>query len=134
MGLQVSNVNVKTQDGDDLTSFWIRITVKMQEKPTTSIVLNLDAFRSEADLDAGYSSLQLEDTNQGLATDVPRYLGRISDSITAGQYASLDMTTITNQIRDLLIEGDAHARWDELVGAEQVWAGFGVGNVVTEMP
>jgi len=134
MGLQVSNVNVKTSTGDDLTSFWIELRAPLKEKPVPRIEVELVSFRTEADRDSGYTNVRFIDTGAGLATDVPAYLRFIIDTLTPVQYANVDMTQVHNQVRDLLIQGDAHARWDELIGAEYVWAGFGSGNVVTDMP
>ena len=134
MGLQISNVNVKTEDGDTLTSFWTLVSAKLEEKASPRIIVELNAFRSEADLDGGYKRLRFEDTGAGLATDVPIYLHSITDNLTVGKYANVDMLQVHNQVRDLLIEGDTHARWNELIGIDNVWAGFGTGNVVTQMP
>lgn len=134
MGLLVNNVNVKTVDGGSLTSFWIKTDVLLEEKPNPKISIKLRAYRSEEELDAGSDPVELRDTNQGLASDVPKYLGSIQDDLTPAQYANLDMTQIHNQLRDLLIQGDSHARWADLTPGNQIWAGFGTGNVSREMP
>lgn len=134
MALLVTGVNVKTRTGDVLTGFWIDVQSRLAEKPTPKILVSLKAYRTEADYDAGYQQLNLEDTGAGLATDVPARLHSIVDILTPVQYANVDMTQVHNQLRDLLIQGDSHARWDELIEAGVVWAGFGVGNVSREMP
>ena len=116
-----------------MTSFWIKVESTLGEKPTPKILVKLKAYRSETDHDAGYNNLQLEDTGAGLATDVPSQLSNLNDDLTPAQYANVDMTTIHNKVRDLLIQGDSHAQWSNYFG-DLIWAGFGVGNVSRIMP
>ena len=134
MGLTVTGVAVKTRDGDDLTSFYIDVQSRLQEKPSPKIIVELIPYRSEADLDAGFRSLQLYDSDQGLATDVPHYLRSITDTLTPVQYADVDMTQVHNQLSAILEQGDSHTRWDELLGANNVWAGFGATTVAVDLP
>lgn len=134
MGLTITGVNVKTKDGDDLTSFYIDIESRLTEKPSPKITAELKPYRSEADLDAGFRTLQLYDSGQGLATDVPSQLRTIIDDLTPVQYGNVDMTQVHNQLAALLEQGDAHARWDELIGTGVVWAGFGATTVAVDLP
>jgi hypothetical protein len=134
MGLTITGVNIKTKDGDDLTSFYIDIASSLTEKPSPKIIVELRPYRSEADLDAGFRTLQLYDSGQGLATDVPQQLRTIVDGLTAVQYGNVDMAQVHNQLAALLEQGDAHARWDELIGADTVWAGFGATTVAVDLP
>lgn len=134
MGLTVTGVNVKTRDGDDLTSFWIEVEAKLIEKPSPKVSVELRAYRSEADKDAKFRTLQLHDSGQGLATDVPNYLRLLQKDLTPVAYANLDMTAIHNQIAGLLEDGNADALWADQTFASQSWAGFGSPTVAVDMP
>lgn len=133
MALLINNVNIKTKDGDTITTFWLHVSAQLTEKPSPKIVVQLVPFRSESNYDQGSSNLNLEDTRQGLSTDVPRAISNIVSNLTPVQYANVDMSLIHNRVKDILEQGDSYVNWNTLFG-DLVWAGFGANTVTVELP
>ena len=53
--------------------------------------------------------------------DVPRILRNINTTLTAAQFANLDLDTTYNVLMNIMLQGDGHSQWQQKWGA---WDGF----------
>ena len=139
MALLVTTVAVETRDGDSLTSFWIELELKILERDADGtdnphIEVELFPYRSETDRANGKRTLQMYDSGGNLASDVPPYLRSWSKDITPAEYASLNVSTLTDVVRDTLEQGKDYADWTTFFPNDPQWVGFGVGKVALDMP
>lgn len=133
MGLQVNSVNLETVDGDAVTSMWIEVYCILEEKPTPTLTIQMKPYRSDVLRDEGRSPLTLYYSGQNTANEIPNYLGKIKVDLSVVQYANLDMSTIHNQLKNILELGSSYGSWNTYFPGK-TWPGLGGSTVTVDLP
>jgi hypothetical protein len=114
------NTGLTTKTGEVLTSAYGRIRMSLSEDEQ-KIMVQMLLYRTEADYLAGRNEIRVD--------EIPGL--RIVSVLTPAQYASINMSTIYNALKNILENGDSDPNYPENA---PLWPGLGSSTVVVVMP
>ena len=128
MALQLNfNTPVNSDSGTSLLAVYARLDLSV-DKSETSVVIKIYYYENE--------QAYLDNRNQIQLDEIPNDLNYISAAINGGQYANIDMTSVHNQYKDILLNGSNANNYPE--GADQSWLGLlaidPLNTIIVEMP